>query len=333
MLDNMRTGRPASIASQATVINGDLRDGAFVSDVLARVKPDAIMHFAAATIVPESVVKPDLYYGINMVGGYNLLEGARQAGIDKIIVSTAAVYGAPEEIPIKESTATKPVSPYGASKLMFEQMLEAYALAYGTKWIAFRYFNVAGATYEHGEDHRPETHLIPNALLAVAGRRPPLEIYGTDYPTPDGTPIRDYVHVEDLIDAHVLGTAAYRRRFGSVQFGNDIGRERGRRDRRGRSGHRQRSPPHLSRATGRRSADLIADANRARELLGWKPARSTMDQMVGQRLGLDAAESGRIRRLAAAKTMARGIASRVWRHRGSRRSCTTTERVRIANTS
>ncbi len=282
VLDNMRTGRPASIASQATVINGDLRDGAFVSDVLARVKPDAIMHFAAATIVPESVVKPDLYYGINMVGGYNLLEGARQAGIDKIIVSsTAAVYGAPEEIPIKESTATKPVSPYGASKLMFEQMLEAYALAYGTKWIAFRYFNVAGATYEHGEDHRPETHLIPNALLAVAGRRPPLEIYGTDYPTPDGTPIRDYVHVEDLIDAHVLGMEHIDDVSGPFNLGTTSGASvadviaaveavTGKEVPRTYHGRRAGDPPIL-----------IADASRARELLGWKPARSTMDQMVG----------------------------------------------------
>lgn len=282
VMDNMRTGRPASIASDATVITGDLRDGAFVKDVLARTGPDAIMHFAAATIVPESMTKPDLYYGINMVGGYNLLEGARLAGIDKIIVSsTAAVYGAVEEMPITEETPTHPVSPYGAAKLMFEQMLAAYAHAYGTRWIAFRYFNVAGATFTHGEDHRPETHLIPNALLAVAGRRPPMELYGTDYPTPDGTAIRDYVHVEDLIDAHLAGLERIDIVSGPFNLGTTAGAsvaevigtvEK----------VTDREVPRIYR--DRRAGDppvLVADASRAREQLDWTPSRSTLEQMIG----------------------------------------------------
>lgn len=282
VLDNMRTGRPASIADEAEVIVGDLRDGSFVRDTLARAKPDAIMHFAAATIVPESVVKPDLYYGINMVGGYNLLEGARLAGVDKIIVSsTAAVYGSPELMPITEDTPTNPVSPYGAAKLMFEQMLAAYAHAYGTRWIAFRYFNVAGATFAHGEDHRPETHLIPNALLAVAGRRPPMEIYGTDYPTRDGTAIRDYVHVEDLIDAHLAGLERIETVSGPFNLGTTNGASVAEVIATVEAVTDKEVPRSYH---DRRAGDppiLVADASRARALLDWTPARSTLEQMIG----------------------------------------------------
>jgi UDP-glucose 4-epimerase len=282
VLDNMRTGRPASVAEGATLIDGDLRDGPFMADVLARTKPDAVMHFAAATIVPESVTKPDLYYGINMVGGYNLLEGARLAGIDKIIVSsTAAVYGSPTEMPITEETPTNPVSPYGAAKLMFEQMLAAYARAYGTRWIAFRYFNVAGATFAHGEDHRPETHLIPNALLAVAGRRPPMEIFGTDYPTPDGTAVRDYVHVEDLIDAHLAGLE----RIDTVSGPFNLGTTNGASVAEVISTVEAVTDMEVPRTYhDRRAGDppiLVADASKARQLLGWTPARSTLEEMIG----------------------------------------------------
>ncbi len=282
VLDNMRTGQPASVAPEATIVKGDLRDAPTLNDILSRIQPDAVMHFAAATIVPESVAKPDLYYGINLIGGFNLLEAARAAGVERFVVSsTAAVYGAPDEIPIIESSPKKPLSPYGLSKLMFEQMLEDYAAAYGTRWIAFRYFNVAGATYTHGEDHRPETHLIPNALLAVAGRRPPLDVFGTDYPTPDGTAIRDYVHVEDLIDAHLLGLERIDEVSGPFNLGTTTG-----------ASVAQvidaveavtdRSVPRVYH--GRRPGDspiLIADATKARDVLGWSPSRSTLDQMIG----------------------------------------------------
>jgi len=282
VLDNMRTGQPASIEPAATVVKGDLRNAAELNAIVADTRPDAVMHFAAATIVPESVAKPDLYYGINMVGGYNLLEAARAAGVNRFIISsTAAVYGAPAEIPILETTAKQPVSPYGLSKLMFEQMLEAYATAYATRWIAFRYFNVAGATKKHGEDHRPETHLIPNALMAVAGRRPPLDVFGTDYPTPDGTAIRDYVHVEDLIDAHILGLDHIDDVSGPFNLGTTNGASVAQvidaveavTDR-----------PVPRNYHGRRAGDppiLIADAERARRELGWNPHRSTLDQMIG----------------------------------------------------
>lgn len=282
VLDNMRTGQPASIEPAAIVVNGDLRDAERLKASVADAKPDAIMHFAAATIVPESVIKPDLYYGVNMVGGYNLLEAARAAGVSRFIVSsTAAVYGAPAEIPIRETTAKQPVSPYGLSKLMFEQMLEAYATAYGTRWIAFRYFNVAGATKKHGEDHRPETHLIPNALLAVAGRRPPLDVYGTDYPTPDGTCIRDYVHVEDLIDAHILGLEHIDQVSGPFNLGTTSGASVAQVIDAVEAVTDTAVPRNYH---GRRAGDppvLIADATLARDRLGWEPRRSTLDQMIG----------------------------------------------------
>ncbi len=281
-LDNMRTGQPASIEDGAVVIQGDLRNAAELNDILARIRPDAVLHFAGATIVPESVSKPGLYYGINTVGGYNLLEAARAAGVDRFIVSsTAAVYGAPEEMPIVESTPTLPVSPYGRSKLMFEQMLEAYAAAYGTRWIAFRYFNVAGATYKHGEDHRPETHLIPNALLAVAERRPPLDVFGSDYPTPDGTAIRDYVHVEDLIDAHLLGLERIDEVSGPFNLGTTAGASVAQVIDVVEAVTDRQVPRNYH---DRRAGDptiLIADATRAREMLGWAPKRSTLDQMIG----------------------------------------------------
>ncbi len=282
VLDNMRTGQPPSIESDAIVIQGDLRNSAELHDILARIRPDAVVHFAGATIVPESVSKPDLYYGINTVGGFHLLEAARAAGVERFIVSsTAAVYGSPEEMPIVESTPTHPVSPYGRSKLMFEQMLEAYAAAYGTRWIAFRYFNVAGATYKHGEDHRPETHLIPNALLAVAERRPPLDVYGSDYPTPDGTAVRDYVHVEDLIDAHLLGLERIDEVSGPFNLGTTSGASVAQVIDAVEAVTDRQVPRNYHDRRAGDPAILIADATRARELLGWSPKRSTLDQMIG----------------------------------------------------
>jgi UDP-glucose 4-epimerase len=164
---------------------------------------------------------------------------------------------------------------------MFEQMLEAYATAYGTRWIAFRYFNVAGATYKHGEDHRPETHLIPNALLAVAERRPPLDVYGSDYPTPDGTAIRDYVHVEDLIDAHLLGLERIDEVSGPFNLGTTAGASVTQVIDAVEAVTDRRVPRNYYDRRVGDPAILIADATRARELLGWTPKRSTLDQMIG----------------------------------------------------
>ncbi len=203
-------------------------------------------------------------------------------GVEKIVFSsTAAVYGTPDHLPVRESAPTHPINPYGQSKLAVEQMLEAYAVAYGLRYAAFRYFNVAGATPEHGEDHRPETHAIPVALQVLLGQRPHYDVFGTDYPTPDGTAIRDYVHVVDLVDAHLLALERLDRSLGPMNLGT-------------REGFSVKQVVAAIEATAshtlpivyapRRAGDppaLIADSSRARELLDWTPRRSTLPEIIG----------------------------------------------------
>src|SRR6202167_5127366 len=203
IFDNLSTGYEF-LAAGFELIKGDVLD----ADALARVLPraHAIMHFAAYAYVGESVTNPRKYFHNNVEGGLSLLNAALDAGVKKIIFSsTCAVYGAPAKVPIEEHTPRQPVNPYGVSKLFFEQALQAYDRAYGLRFAALRYFNAAGAdeSGEIGELHEPESHLIPSALLAAIGARPEMELFGTDYPTPDGTCIRDYIHVNDLADAHV----------------------------------------------------------------------------------------------------------------------------------
>jgi len=185
---------------------GDILDAARLAEVMARHKPVAVMHFAAFAYVGESVTDPAKYYRNNVVGTLSLLDTARAHSIDRVVFSsTCATYGIPETVPISEDTPQKPINPYGASKLMIERVLSDYGDAYGLKSVALRYFNAAGADAngEIGESHDPETHLIPLVLDAASGVRPHITILGDDYPTPDGTCIRDYVHVTDIAEAHV----------------------------------------------------------------------------------------------------------------------------------
>jgi len=185
---------------------GDILDGARLGDVMRRHKPAAVMHFAAFAYVGESVTDPSKYYRNNVVGTLSLLDTMRESGIDRIVFSsTCATYGIPDTVPISESTVQKPINPYGASKLMIERVLSDYGDAYGLKSMALRYFNAAGADAngEIGESHDPETHLIPLVLDAASGKRANITVLGDDYPTPDGTCVRDYVHVTDIADAHV----------------------------------------------------------------------------------------------------------------------------------
>ena len=203
IFDNLSTGYEI-LASGFELVKGDVLDPAALNPVLRRT--DAIMHFAAHAYVGESVTNPRKYFRNNVEGGLSLLNAAVENGVKKIIFSsTCAVYGEPSKVPIEENTPRQPVNPYGVSKLFFEQALEAYDRAYGLRYASLRYFNAAGAdeSGEVGELHDPETHLIPLALRAAAGLGPELQVFGSDYPTPDGTCIRDYIHVNDLAGAHL----------------------------------------------------------------------------------------------------------------------------------
>lgn len=281
-LDNFDRGHHAAVSPRAQQITCDLRDSAETTRAVAASQADAVLHFAALHLVPESVEKPGDYYQTNVCGGINLLNAVKDSGITKFVFSsTAAVYGEPESLPIREDAPKNPINPYGHSKWMVEQVLPAYADRYGVNYAAFRYFNVAGATEAHGEDHRPETHIIPVALQVLLGQRDAFTVFGTDYPTPDGTAIRDYVHVVDLADAHIEAIERLDAPLGAVNLGT-------------RDGFSVRQiVDSVNRVTGRelpvtyggrRAGDppaLIADTTKARELIDWNPSRSAMDEMIG----------------------------------------------------
>lgn len=282
VLDSLWRGHAAAAASGSEVVKVDLRDAEAVNAALLSNRPDAVLHFAAATIVPESVARPGEYFAVNTVGSHNLLEAMRAARVTRFVFSsTAAVYGVPDEIPVRESTTKAPINPYGLSKWIVEQMLPAHREAYGLRSVVFRYFNVAGATAAHGEDHDPETHVIPVALQTLLGKRPSFSIFGDDYPTGDGTAVRDYVHVLDLVDAHLLALDRIDEDLGVFNLGS-------------RAGFSVKEiVDAVERATGRslptttaprRAGDppvLIADSSRAQTTLGWKPSRSTLEEMIG----------------------------------------------------
>ncbi|MGM0584970.1 MAG: UDP-glucose 4-epimerase GalE [Pseudomonadota bacterium] len=283
-IDSFRTGWRQAV-KYGEGIEGDLLDRDALAAAFARVRPDAVMHFAALSNVGESMQDPGLYWRNNVGGTLNLLEAMREAGCGAIVFSsTAATYGEPEEDPITEAAPQRPINPYGASKLAVERLLEDFEAAHGIRAIAFRYFNVAGADPERevGEHHVPETHLVPNALDAVAGAREALTLNGDDYPTPDGTCIRDYVHVMDLAEAHVLGIDRLLSGGGSLRLNLGTG-----------SGFSVREViDAAAEVTGREvpvalgprrpgdPARLVCDATRAREVLGWTPARSQMARMI-----------------------------------------------------
>ncbi|MFZ0091123.1 MAG: UDP-glucose 4-epimerase GalE, partial [Solirubrobacteraceae bacterium] len=204
VLDSLERGHRAAVADAARLVVADLREADAV-DAAVREGFDGVLHFAAFALVGESVSQPELYYHNNVVGTMNLLDAMRTAEVPRLVFSsTCAVYGQPDEVPISEAAPTRPTSPYGASKLAVDLMIGDYCRAHGLGAVSLRYFNVAGASAAAGEDHDPETHLIPNVLRAALGRGRHVEVFGTDYPTPDGTAVRDYIHIEDLSDAHLL---------------------------------------------------------------------------------------------------------------------------------
>ena len=278
--DNLVAGHK-ELAKGFELIVGDISDRAKLSEVLRRV--DAVMHFAAHAYVGESVVNPRKYFQNNVLDGLTLLNAVLDAKVRKFVFSSScAVYGVPAKVPITEDLPRSPVNPYGVTKLIFEQALESYGPAYGLAYVCLRYFNAAGADEDGtiGEIHRPETHLIPSAFEAIRGERPALEIFGDKYPTPDGTCVRDYIHVSDLAEAHVQGLEYLN---GGASVALNLGTGRGASVREilsdHQAGHRQGSAqPHGAGPAGD-PPELVADPRRAEKLLSWK-ARRSLEEIV-----------------------------------------------------
>jgi len=281
VLDNLERGHREAVPENAKLVVADLLDREAV-DAAMSAGFDGAMHFAALALVSESVSHPERYYLTNVVGTLNLLEAMVAAGVPRLVFSsTCAVYGQPDEVPIAETAAPRPVNAYGASKLAVDLMIRDFCTASGLGAVSLRYFNVAGASGGLGEDHDPETHLIPNVLRVALGQAPAAQIYGTDYPTPDGTAVRDYIHVEDLATAHLLaldGARAAEHRVFNLGNGNGFsvrevvaaaravtGREIGTNEAPRRPG----DPPML-----------VASSDRIRSELGWEPRKPALEEMV-----------------------------------------------------
>lgn len=293
VLDDLTSGHAPAVPEAARLAHGTYTDREAMERLLAHEEIDAILHCAARSLVGQSMEDPGRYYQENVAGGVALLEAARAAGVTRVVFSsTAAVYGVPEVTPIPEDAVLRPINPYGETKRTFEGALRWYGEAYGLRSVVLRYFNVAGATERLGEVHDPETHLIPNVLAALAGGRP-LTLFGNDYPTPDGTPIRDYIHVADLADAHLeslLATGPDDTRIGEFgatpgQLICNLGSGNGFSVLQVLSAGEEvvgRPVPHS--VGPRRAGDppvLLATNDRAREVLGWTPKRSSLAEMIG----------------------------------------------------
>jgi UDP-glucose 4-epimerase len=283
VLDDLTHGHPAALPAGIPFYQGKIGDRELVARIAREHSIESCVHFAALIEVGESVLDPAKYFENNVGQGIALIGELVQAGVRRLVFSsTAAVYGDPEEIPITEQSRKWPKNPYGWSKLFMEQLLDAYDTAYGLKFVALRYFNAAGATEKCGEDHRPESHLIPNVLAAALGRQKAIRVYGNSYPTADGTPIRDYIHVADLADAHIR--ALEHLRSGAKSDFLNLGTGRGysvleviecARQVTGCPIPLQVEPPRAGDP-----ARLIADPSRAKALLGWEPTQSDLRTII-----------------------------------------------------
>jgi|ERR1051326_8682326 UDP-glucose 4-epimerase len=277
--DNLTEGHRSAVDKRARFVQGDLSDQTGLAQALQESKAEVILHFAAHALVGESMANPAKYFRNNVANGLTLLEAAVAAGVRKFVFSsTCAVYGVPSRVPITEELPPHPVNPYGESKLMFEKMLQWYQRIHGLEFVAFRYFNAAGASARFGEHHRVETHLIPNVLRVPLGQAPHCEIFGADYPTPDGTCVRDYIHIADLARAHIL--AMDPGRHGFFNLGNG-------------EGYSVREVIQMcEKVTGqkiksvlqpRRPGDppkLVASAEKAKNELHWKPKYADLEDIV-----------------------------------------------------
>lgn len=285
VIDNLSKGHRAALKPDVRLYEGDLRDAAFLADVFSKEQIEAVMHFAAFSLVGESMEDPGKYFLNNLAGTVTLLEEVRRHGdIPFIFSSTAATYGQPDTVPITEDMPQVPTNPYGESKLMVEKALRWYDEAYGLRSVSLRYFNVAGAWDDGaiGEDHRPETHLIPLVLTAALGKREFVSVYGNDYDTPDGTCLRDYIQMEDLIDAHIRALDYLQKGGRTERFNLGIGQ--------GFSvmeiieAARRVTGRHIEvRMAPRRAGDpavLIASGDKAGRVLGWHPKHKEIDGII-----------------------------------------------------
>lgn len=285
VLDDLSTGHREA-AKWGPLVEGSLDNADLISRVIEDYEVTAVMHFAASLLVGESMIQPQKYFWNNVVNTLRLLSAMLAAGVKHIVFSSsAAVYGMPSQVPIPEDHALGPINPYGETKLMMERALHWYGVAYGLRSASLRYFNAAGADAEGelGENHHPETHLVPLVIQSALGQRPVVEIFGTDYPTPDGTAVRDYIHVTDLAEAHVLALRYLVSGGESVALNLGTGRGYSVREvvaavERVNGG---RTPPF--REAPRRAGDpatLVAAPGRANGLLGWQPQHSDLDNIV-----------------------------------------------------
>ncbi len=277
--DNLSEGHRSAVDRRAVFVQACLSDETRLAQALQDSHAEAIVHFAASALVGESMANPSKYFLNNVGNGTRLLRAAVAAGVKKFVFSsTCATYGFPDRLPMDEELPQKPISPYGESKLMFEKVLSWFERLHGLEFVAFRYFNAAGATRQFGEHHRTETHLVPNVLQVALGRKPQLEVFGADYETPDGTCIRDYIHIVDLAQAHILALAPGVRGFYNLGNGD---------------GYSVRQVIQMcEQVTGRklpvvekprRPGDpprLVAAAEKARRELGWKPRFPSLEAIV-----------------------------------------------------
>ena len=279
IFDNLSEGHRAAIDPRAKFIEGDLADRQSIESAFANARPDAVMHFAASALVGESMQNPSKYFRNNIANGLNLLDAMVARGVNQLVFSsTCAIFGPPDRVPIDESQPARPINPYGESKLAFEKILRWYGEIHELKFVSLRYFNAAGASAKFGEHHRVETHLIPNVLKVALGEKPHVEIFGTDYDTPDGTCIRDYIHIVDLAKAHMLGLDSPKSEFYNLGTGGgssvreviDAARKvTGRKIDIVEKPRRPGDPPRL-----------IASSEKIKRELGWKPQFQSLDAII-----------------------------------------------------
>jgi UDP-glucose 4-epimerase len=279
IFDNLSEGHRRAVDTRASFIEGDLADRPAVETAVSNLRPDAVMHFAASAVVVESMQDPSKYFRNNIAHGLNLLDAMVGADVKRIVFSsTCSIFGPPDRLPIDETLPMRPINPYGESKLAFERILRWYDEIHGVKFVSLRYFNAAGASARFGEDHRYETHLIPNVLKVALGQKPCVEVYGTDYETPDGTCIRDYIHIIDLATAHMLALDSPKSEFYNLGTGGgssvreviDVARKvTGREIDMIEKSRRPGDPPRL-----------VAASEKIKRELGWEPQFQSLEAII-----------------------------------------------------